>query len=66
MWEALTLVPIVSEEGTSPMYTLLFSHIFLLFLPVHIFFIPPLLLFVLMLLVVLLLLLTLPFIEENT
>jgi hypothetical protein len=59
-----TLVPTVSEEGTSPMCMLLLSHIFFLFLPVHLFFISPLLLFVLMLLVALLFLLTLPFIEE--
>jgi hypothetical protein len=61
-----TLVATVAEEGTSPMCTLLLSHIFFLFLPAHLFFIPPLLLFILMLLVVLLFLLTLPFIEENT
>jgi hypothetical protein len=61
-----TLVPSVSEKGTSPMCTLLFSHIFFLFLPIHLFFVSPLLLFVLMLLVALLFLLTLPFIEENT
>jgi hypothetical protein len=60
-----TLVPTVSEEGTSPMCTLLFSHIFFLFLPIHLF-ISPLLLFVLMLLVALLFVLMLPFIEENT
>jgi hypothetical protein len=61
-----TLVPTVSEEGTSPMCTLLLSHIFFLFLPVHLFFISPFLLFVLMLLVALLFLLTLPFIKDNT
>jgi hypothetical protein len=60
-----TLVPTVFEEGTSLMCTLLLSHIFLLFHPVHLFFISPLLLFVLMLLIALLFLLTLPFIEEN-
>jgi hypothetical protein len=61
-----TLVATVAEEGTSPMCTLLLSHIFFLFLPAHLFFIPPLLLFILMLLVALLFLLTLPFIKENT
>jgi hypothetical protein len=61
-----TLIPIVSEEGTSPMCTLLFSCIFLLFLPIHLFFISSLFLFVLMFLVALLFLLTLPFVEENT
>jgi hypothetical protein len=61
-----TLVPIVSEEGTSPMCTLLLSHIFFLFLPAHLFFVSPLLLFVLTLLVALLFLLTLPLVEENT
>jgi hypothetical protein len=66
VWEALNLVPTVSEEGTSPMCTLLFSHIFLLFLPIHLFFISPLLLFVLVPLVALLFLLMLPFIEDNT
>jgi hypothetical protein len=55
-----TLVPTVSEKGTSPMCTLF------LFLPTHLFFISPLLLFVLMLLVALLFLLTLPLVEENT
>jgi hypothetical protein len=54
-----TLVPIVSEEGTSPMCTLLFSHVFF-------FFISPLLLFVLVLLIAFLFLLALPFIEEDT
>jgi hypothetical protein len=57
-----TLVPTVSEEGTSPMCTLLFSHIFFLFLPAHLFFISPFLLLVFMLLVALFFLLTLPFI----
>jgi hypothetical protein len=61
-----TLVPTVSEEGTSPICTLLLSHIIFLFLPIYLFFISLLLLFVLMLLVALLFLLTLPFIEENT
>jgi hypothetical protein len=61
-----TLIPAVSEEGTSPMCALLFSYIFFLFLPAHLFFISPLLLFVLTLLVALLFLLTLPFVEENT
>jgi hypothetical protein len=61
-----TLIPAVSEEGTSPMCTLLLSHILFLFLPAHFFFTSPLLLFVLMLLVVLLFLLTLPLVEENT
>jgi uncharacterized membrane protein YbhN (UPF0104 family) len=61
-----TLVPTVSKEGTSPMCTLLLSHIFFLFLPAHLFLISPRLLLVLVLLVVLFLLLTLPFIEENT
>jgi hypothetical protein len=60
-----TLIPIVSEEGTSPMCTLLLSHIFFLFLPAHFFYISPLLHFVLMLLVALFFLLMLPFIEEN-
>jgi hypothetical protein len=54
-----TLIPAVSEEGTSPMCTLLLSHIFFLFLPAHLFFIPPLL-------VALLFLLKLPLVEENT
>jgi hypothetical protein len=53
-----TLVPTVSEEGTSPMCALLLSHIFL-------FFISPLLLFVFTLLIAFLFLLTLPFIEED-
>jgi chromate transport protein ChrA len=61
-----TLIPTVSEEGTSPMRTLLLSHIFFLFLPAHLFFISPLLILVFMLLVALFFLLTLPFIEENT
>jgi hypothetical protein len=61
-----TLIPAVSEEGTSPMCTLLLSHILFLYLPAHLFFVPPLLLFVLMLLVALLFLLTLPLVEENT
>jgi hypothetical protein len=61
-----TLVPTVSEEGTSPMRTLLLSHIFFLFLPAHLFFISSLLLFVFMLLVAFLFLLTLPLVEENT
>jgi hypothetical protein len=61
-----TLIPTVSEEGTSPMCTLLLSHIFFLFLSVHFFFISPLLLFILMLLVAFLFLLTLPLVEENT
>jgi hypothetical protein len=61
-----TLIPGVSEEGTSPMCTLLLSHIFFLFLPAHLFFISPLLLFVFTLLVALLFLLTLPLVEENT
>jgi hypothetical protein len=61
-----TLIPTVSEEGTSPVCTLLLSHIFFLFLPAHLFFISPLLLFIFMLLVALLFLLTLPLVEENT
>jgi quinol-cytochrome oxidoreductase complex cytochrome b subunit len=61
-----TLIPTVSEEGTSPMRTLLLSHILFLFLHAHLFFMSPLLLFVLMLLVALLFLLTLPLVEENT
>jgi hypothetical protein len=60
-----TLIPTVSEEGTSPMCTLLLSHILFLFLPAHLFFISPVLLFVFTLLVALLFLLTLP-LEENT
>jgi hypothetical protein len=59
-----TLIPTLSEEGTSPMCMLLLSHIFFLFLPAHLFFIS-LLLFVFTLLVALLLLLMLP-LEENT
>jgi hypothetical protein len=61
-----TLIPTVSEEGISPMCTLLLSHIFFLLLTTHLFFISPLLLFVFMLLVALLFLLTLPLVEENT
>jgi uncharacterized membrane protein YbhN (UPF0104 family) len=61
-----TLIPTVSEEGTSPMCTFLLPHIFFLFLSAHLFFISLLLLLVLMLLVALFFLLTLPFIEENT
>jgi hypothetical protein len=61
-----TLIPAVSEEGTSPMCTLFLSHIFFLFLPAHLFFVSPLLLFVFMLRVALLFLLTLPLVEENT
>jgi uncharacterized RDD family membrane protein YckC len=61
-----TFIPTVSEEGISPVCTLLLSHIFFLFLPAHLFFISPLLLFVFTLLVALLFLLTLPFVEENT
>jgi hypothetical protein len=61
-----TLIPTVSEEGISPVCTLLLSHIFFLLLPAHLFFLSPLLLFVFMLLVVLLFLLTLPLLEENT
>jgi hypothetical protein len=61
-----TLIPIVSEEGTSPMCTLLLSHIFFLFLPAHLYFVSPLLLFVFTLLVALIFLLTLPLVEENT
>jgi hypothetical protein len=61
-----TLIPTMSEEGTSPMCTLLLSHILFLFLPAHLFFISPILLFVLMLLVALLFLLMLPLVEENT
>jgi hypothetical protein len=60
-----TLIPTVSEEGTSPMCMLLLSHILFLFLPAHLFFISPLL-FVLMLLVALFFFLTLPLVEENT
>jgi hypothetical protein len=60
-----TLIPTVSDEGTSPVRTLLLSHIFFLFLPAHFFLVSPLLLFILMLLVALLFLLTLPLIEEN-
>jgi hypothetical protein len=56
----------VSEEGTSPMCTLLLSLILFLFLPVHLFFVFPFLLFILMILVALLFLLTLPLVEENT
>jgi hypothetical protein len=55
-----TFIPTVSEEGTSPVCTLLLLHIFCLFLPAHLFFISPLLLFVFTLLVALLFLLTLP------
>jgi hypothetical protein len=61
-----TLILAVSEEGTSPMCTLLLSHIVFLFLPTHFFYTSPLLLFILMLLVALLFLLTLPLVEENT
>jgi hypothetical protein len=61
-----TLIPTVSEEGTSPICMLLLSHIFFLFLPAHFFFVSPLLLFVFTLLVALLFLLTLPLVEENT
>jgi hypothetical protein len=61
-----TLIPAVSEKGTSPMCTLLLSHIIFLLLPAHLIFISPLLLLVLTLLVVLLFLLTLHLIEENT
>jgi hypothetical protein len=61
-----TLIPTVSEEGTSPMCTLLLSHILFLFLPAHLSFISPLLLFVFTLLIALLFLLTLPLVEENT
>jgi hypothetical protein len=61
-----TFIPAVSEEGTSPMCTLLLSHIFFLFLPAHLFFISSLLLFVFTLLVALLFLLTLPLVEGNT
>jgi hypothetical protein len=61
-----TLIPAVSGEGTSPVCTLLLSHILFLFLPAHLFFLSLLLLFVLMLLVALLFLLTLPLVEENT
>jgi hypothetical protein len=61
-----TLIPIVSEEGTSPVCMLLLSHILFLFLPAHFFFISSLLLFIFMFLVALLFLLTLPLVEENT
>jgi hypothetical protein len=61
-----TLIPTVAEEGTSPMCTLLLSHILFLFLPAHLFFISPLFLFVFTLLVALLFLLTQPLVEENT
>jgi hypothetical protein len=61
-----TLIPAVSEEGTSPMRTLLLSHILFLFLLADLFFLSPLLLFVFTLLVALLFLLTLPLVEENT
>jgi hypothetical protein len=40
-----TLIPAVSEKGTSPMCTLLLLHILFLFLPAPLFFISPLLLF---------------------
>jgi hypothetical protein len=55
-----TLIPTMSEEGTSLVCMLLLSHIFFLFLHAHLFFISPLLLFVFMLLVALFFLLTLP------
>jgi hypothetical protein len=61
-----TLIPAVSEEGTPPMGTLLFSLILFLFLHAPFFFISSLLLFILMLLVGLFFLLTLPLVEENT
>jgi hypothetical protein len=61
-----TLILAVSEEGTSPMCTLLLSLILFSFFPAHLFFVSPLLLFVLMLLVALLFLPTLPLVEENT
>jgi uncharacterized membrane protein YbhN (UPF0104 family) len=61
-----TLIPAVSEEGTSPMCTLLLSHVLFFFLHAHLFLVSLLLLFVLMLLVVFFFLLTLPLVEENT
>jgi hypothetical protein len=61
-----TLIPTVSEEGTSPMCMLLLSHILFLFLLAHLFLISLFLLLVLMLLVALFFLLMLPFAKENT
>jgi hypothetical protein len=61
-----TLIPVVFEERTSPMCTLLLSHILFFFSPTHLFLVSLLLLFVLMLLVAFFFLLTLPLVEENT
>jgi hypothetical protein len=63
--ELQTLIPVVPEERTSPMRTLLPSCVLFSFIPVC-FFKPSFLLLVLLLLVAFFLLLTLPLVKENT
>jgi hypothetical protein len=64
--ELQTLIPVVPEECTSPMRTLLLSCMFFPFSSVRFFFKPPLLLLVFLFLVAFSLLLTLPLVKENT
>jgi hypothetical protein len=64
--EFQTFIPIVPEERTSPMCTLLFSRMLFSFSPMHFFFKFSLHLLVLLFRVALLFLLTLPLVKENT